>query len=378
MRQQHSDGVRRNFGLDLVRFTAIGCVLTAHFSALFHPPTTGWGAQLQGAVAMLGVDLFFVLSGLLIGRLLFDIAESGPTLRGWRIFMTRRWLRTLPLYWVWLLMILLVLPPPPHPAAMLLRFATLTQNLSWPMPDGLWFMVSWSLTVEEWFYVLFSAIFLGLAAWLGARRAAWPAIALFIAVPLIWREWLPPTETYLKDVLTVASLRLDAIAYGVALAWLERCGSRLFRLRALAALAGVGLPCLFWVQDIGGLWLGFPVSPMTYLNLENTATSLGIALVLPALMALPAPWRPLRFVVVFGSQISYGVYLMHMTVIEAVARANLGLGAAAQIALGLALIAGLATLSFRWFESPILALRPSQGLGAAPARAARLATASSR
>ena len=40
-------------------------------------------------------------------------------------------------------------------------YGTLTQDLlAWPMPEDNWFGVSWSLTIEEWFYLLFSAIFL--------------------------------------------------------------------------------------------------------------------------------------------------------------------------------------------------------------------------
>jgi peptidoglycan/LPS O-acetylase OafA/YrhL len=47
-----------------------------------------------------GVELFFVLSGFLIGGLLIDISDRQPSLRAWLIFMIRRWMRTLPAYFV--------------------------------------------------------------------------------------------------------------------------------------------------------------------------------------------------------------------------------------------------------------------------------------
>ena len=86
----------RNFGLDILRAVAIGLVLLAHglTSATAHsklrvPLATG---------AFFGVELFFVLSGFLIGGILFrSIAEAGvftpAALRG---FWLRRWFRTLP------------------------------------------------------------------------------------------------------------------------------------------------------------------------------------------------------------------------------------------------------------------------------------------
>ena len=111
-----------------------------------------------------GVDLFFVLSGFLIGGILW---RTGAQLRSGRVLMgfwLRRWLRTLPNYYFFLVVAVLVL------------LATRPQSIDWlhrVLPTALFvqnfaqrvtpfFPESWTLAVEEWFYLLFPA-----ALWLG-------------------------------------------------------------------------------------------------------------------------------------------------------------------------------------------------------------------
>lgn len=61
------------------------------------------------------------------------------------LFLARRVMRRLPAY-LFFLLLFLALMPPAQPLFHLVQYATLTQNLFWPMPDG-WFEVSCSLTI---------------------------------------------------------------------------------------------------------------------------------------------------------------------------------------------------------------------------------------
>src|SRR5258708_19209487 len=101
----------RNFGLDLFRAAAILMVLVSHVS-LYASMLLGRskGGLMVGGYALgyFGVELFFVLSGFLIGGLLLEIVDYGMTPRAWLVFMTRRWLPPLPPYSAWAL----VLPVP--------------------------------------------------------------------------------------------------------------------------------------------------------------------------------------------------------------------------------------------------------------------------
>src|SRR5579862_8966234 len=73
----------RNFGLDLARFTAVSLVLVTHCSVMFLSLTGSTPPIVVQMCSFLGVELFFVLSGFLIGRLLFRIVEADPTPHGW-------------------------------------------------------------------------------------------------------------------------------------------------------------------------------------------------------------------------------------------------------------------------------------------------------
>jgi peptidoglycan/LPS O-acetylase OafA/YrhL len=91
------DTTNRNFGLDLIRAISIWMVLLHHagFNIEGLQPLT------LGAV---GVEVFFVLSGFLIGGILFREIDKGKSIfQTLKRFWTRRWLRILPLYYAILL-----------------------------------------------------------------------------------------------------------------------------------------------------------------------------------------------------------------------------------------------------------------------------------
>ncbi|HEX7914772.1 acyltransferase family protein, partial [Rudaea sp.] len=86
----------RRFGLDAWRALAILLVLVGHASFWFLPLTRE--LDVWYSLAFLGVELFFVLSGFLIGGILIDKFRSGSF--HLRQFWIRRWLRTLPNYFL--------------------------------------------------------------------------------------------------------------------------------------------------------------------------------------------------------------------------------------------------------------------------------------
>src|SRR5262249_3561693 len=84
--------------LDGIRGTAIGMVLLHHYfyAALQTKPATLLSyIQVTGRLAWSGVDLFFVLSGFLIGGILLDARYASNY---FRVFYTRRFFRIVPIY----------------------------------------------------------------------------------------------------------------------------------------------------------------------------------------------------------------------------------------------------------------------------------------
>jgi peptidoglycan/LPS O-acetylase OafA/YrhL len=342
-----------------MRALAIGFVLASHCGVMFGRWTgaTVWFPIVGGG--FFGVDIFFVLSGYLVGAILIRHAAQ-PGFAAWRVFMTRRWLRTLPLYYVWLAVLTLFWAPaffrPDHLAILahlLPRYLVFLQNPVFAIPWPGWFGVSWSLAVEEWFYLLFATVLLGLSARFGRTRVLGTLLAAVLIVPPVARILLLDPLSLPGSVLTT----LDQIGFGVALAWIAQARPTAFRRAAWALPLGLALCVLFYRQPVW-LWHG---SYALNRALQYDILALGIALCLPAAARWRAAHGPAAAAVRAVAKYSYGLYMIHLTVLETIHyyRPRIGLGAAPSIALACLLIVVLPVLSWRFLEQPMLRLRPA-------------------
>jgi peptidoglycan/LPS O-acetylase OafA/YrhL len=340
----------RFLGLDLMRATAILMVLANHFISHFGYWFAFQVPPVADAIGDTGVELFFALSGFLIGRILIGIARNRPTWSDFQIFMARRAIRTLPLYFLWLVMLLAVFPPTQDALVTALRCLTLSQNLFADMPPDYFYAVTWSLTIEEWFYLLFGALLLIVASRIGGSRALSFCLALFLLLPLALRLGYQQRGP-------LVFLRIDEIAYGVLAARLYLDRSRLFR-HPWPTLA-TGLLCIA-VALANALPLPNALATPLTVNLEV----IGGALCLPAALRLqrlplwlghPVRWLAAR---------SYALYLMHLTILVDIAEHQwVEPGVMPPIAAALVAVVlpfPLAEMSFRLLEAPLLRLRPHQ------------------
>ncbi len=343
----------RNAGLDLVRAIAVLLVMISHWAnniGAWYGVTAPLFVRDAGAV---GVDLFFGLSGFLIGRILLDLVDRGPTWRAAGIFLLRRWMRTLPLYWLWLGVLILFLPPTAG-HHVLRRMILLLQNFAWPMPPNFFFAVSWSLTIEEWFYLGFG-IALVATAMLFGRRALWPVLLAFIAGPLTLRFLVPAYHHWSNGLWHSVVFSLDQVAYGVVLARIWPRAGWLRRHTAPALMLGLVL--------IAGAWSDLLIPSRLMPELSSTAMVVGGVLCLPAAMRLRViPSWPGWLAARISAQ-SYALYLMHDTILVDIAqplafRHLIARPVAVAIALVLPFL--LSWLSYRFIEAPLLALRPPQ------------------
>ncbi|MET0268634.1 MAG: acyltransferase [Duganella sp.] len=180
----------------------------------------------------MGVDLFFVLSGYLIGwQVLREYAQGGKP--SWRDFMIGRALRILPAYYVVLaLYVAFPLGREGGDLQPLRKYITFSVNLFADWGSGRAYSHAWSLCVEEHFYLLFPV-----TVWLLARR---PRSAYFIAVVvaiiglgILLRAWLWHTHVapvinagdieaamrnYVSMIYNPTYVRLDGLLAGVILA----------------------------------------------------------------------------------------------------------------------------------------------------------------
>lgn len=108
-------------------------------------------------ISSLSVEIFFVISGFVLAPQIIKIFESNK-FSNFKIFLFRRFLRTLPAYFFYLGIISLILGK--IFSLDFFKFFFFIQNFFEINPESDYYPIAWSLSVEEWFYLLFTPILL--------------------------------------------------------------------------------------------------------------------------------------------------------------------------------------------------------------------------
>lgn len=339
-------GERRNVNLDALRAAAILAVLAYHIPQIY---PDGAGALLSFTwYGQYGVDLFFVLSGWLIGGLYWRefLARGSVQLRR---FWARRWLRTVPPYAVALaLSWVAVASERGQPFDPL--FLVFLQNYEAAIP---FFLVSWSLCVEEHFYLLAPVLLLLLRA-LPLRGVGVAASIAAIALPSLLRfvEWQPDLSGF-GYFHTATHLRADGLAIGFVLATVahRRPGWLPVIDRTAAPGAVIALVAVVALEAAGGR-TDYALGGLAY------AVLLG-ALLVVALRARAIPGLFARATTPVAAA-AYSIYLTHPLMLHVAARAyeRLGLqGWIAWLAVVSALVVPAAALFYWLVERNSVLLR---------------------
>ena len=320
--------------------------------------TVGWS----------GVDLFFVLSGFLIGGILLD-ARTSP--HYFRAFYMRRVFRILPLYYAWTLLfgifVLLALWLAPGRTPLTSRdllqvplHLLFLQDFwigmqRWPW---IWFVVTWSLAVEEQFYLL--APFL--IRYISIRKLMRLLVFIIAIAPLlrfvIYRWTGNPFSAGIP-----MPCRADALAWGILLAVAWRQPSFRTFLASHSTLLSRTVLCLFLGVAALSWWLARPPGTVTLTIGITWLAAFYSCLVLLVLsrsggrIAATMRWRWLGKL----GAISYCVYILHDTFNQIAHRLLLhsepqlyDLRGLAVTLLALVLTIALAALSMRYFEDPLI------------------------
>lgn len=379
---------KRVFGLDVMRAAAILIVVDAHATIALKEYYTGgfWHHLLPD-----GVELFFVLSGFLIGSILIRSYEKSGRFDGGLLlnFWTRRWFRTLPNYYFVLAGLIgftllrawrSSLPHTLPPQETLFSYVFFLQNFAHYVPD--FFPETWSLAIEEWSYIT-----LPLLLWAMHRLlpTQWPRqrIVLTTILFIIVGTNLYRLITALQVPISAGELgyrgivvtRLDAISYGVLAAYGKQYFPRYWtdaqlRRRLLfigLALTGIAafttsiLILKFYVE--AGIYPG-------YVFYKRTFYFAFIGLSMALLMPYMDGWRTatggwakfgLARAITRISLISYSMYLLNLTpimlnIIERIPTTSLAVGWL-KVGLFWALVLVLSTLLYKFFEKPVTELR---------------------
>ena len=276
--------MNRNHGLDVLRATAILLVLASH--ALFFViqifPESKTIKLISYFCGFWGVELFFVLSGFLIGKIIKNLIAIEQ--QNWLIsFWIRRWFRTIPCYLLFLSLNVLwyfyLNRSLPESWPVYLIFA---QNLAWEHPS--FFPEAWSLSVEEYFYLLFP-----ITIWFLTKAKLQPATAYLTAgtLLLLFSSTLRfvyathETVTWDSGIRKIVFFRLDSLMYGIYLSYFidyirDFKIKKDFLLIGLSALVA-SLTAYFTLDHDHSFFLK---------TLEFSITSFGFMLVIPYMVDL--------------------------------------------------------------------------------------------
>ncbi|MBI5067374.1 MAG: acyltransferase [Deltaproteobacteria bacterium] len=302
----------------------------------------------------LGVALFFAISGLLITTLLLREQDRSGTisLRG---FYVRRTLRIFPLYYavIAIYVLLVAVLERGSPAgttffANLPAYLTYTSNWFVDLSSGnrVIFYFAWSLATEEQFYLLWPSVVRYARIWFLPPIVMATLLLLGEASRWALETGLVPPDMLLARV--VASVATP-ICLGCMAAYLLH---RPAGFRAAWRVAGQ-----WWSAPLATallvLALAVEATPTALVALAMTCLVVACSIRPDHLLRHLLGWRALRYV----GTISYGMYLLHMLSLNAARRLVPDAGAPLRFALAAAIAILLASVSYRWFERPILALK---------------------
>jgi peptidoglycan/LPS O-acetylase OafA/YrhL len=329
-------------GLDGLRAIAVSTVFIGHaFSNLI--------------ANSVGVDMFFALSGFLITRgLAAQLVSSGKIDIG--LFYFRRALRLMPALVLMVGSLLVVAAMGTHFRQHIIpSLSALTYLMNWSRAFHIgptdWLEHTWSLSIEEQFYLLWPLVLIFLHRWASLRGATW-CTGLLALLSVLLRVYLLHSGATEDRIYNGFDTRADGLLIGCLLALAQP-----FHLSAWASR--------LWLVPVLSVGCVFVFVPWpTLMTLSSTIIALACAWLVLILWSGASPmlaggleYGPVRYI----GRISYGLYLWHWPLLSILWDWHFE-----RDSLGTAMLAGAITLSaaatsFHFVEQPILRLKERLG-----------------
>lgn len=317
------DYSKRIFGLDIIRAVAISLVLLSHSTLLVFPNNKTLLITVIQFFGTVGVDLFFVLSGYLIGGILLKQLEAGKIhSKDFCYFWVRRWFRTLPNYMLVLVLnILLLYVLKGEVINGIILYPVFLQNLITEHPD--FFTEAWSLSIEEYAYLigpLVLFILLKLFKKTAKQKLFLAMVIIIILLSILFRihfefhQVLDSLQEWSHRMRKVVIYRLDAVYYGFLGAFLMSKYPKVVSSYKNVFL-GVGLILFVIIHCLIFLFkLQLEIASVFYTVYYLPCLSLCILLLFPFCIHLKTV-QSIKESITKVSILSYGVYLLNYSII---------------------------------------------------------------
>ena len=297
---------KRIFGLDLLRTIAILLVLLHHGDFIVKK----YNSEYNSIWIFDGVDLFFVLSGFLIGGILLKEINSKDGKINLGVFWKNRWYRTLPNYFLVLISLIFIQYfyfDNYQILNQVNKYFIFLQNFSYTNPS--FFPESWSIAIEEWFYLSLPLLYILIFKLTKNQKKSFVYSAiLLILISISYKSYqfsfdLSTFDQYFRKIVLA---RFDSLAIGVLAAYINFLNPYSFQKKKYISLCiGVLIVLLSYF---------FPKNQF-YLVFNTLIYSIGIGFFLPFFSSLKTYPKVIGSIVLYISSISYSIYLFHFSII---------------------------------------------------------------
>lgn len=357
---------KRSFGLDILRTISVWMVMLSHVAYWCNPTEGGLYFSIIKPL-LLGVEPFFVLGGFLAAISFQSVIEKNNGVvyaSDGRAYIKRRWLRTFPNYFLFLLVYSLAFYVVKPDFSFDITYLFFAQNLYWLSPN--FFSISWSLATQEWFYLLLPFLMIAVGFVVPVLKKINPllvAATALIIFSFCGRYFYLEQNVVLDlegELRRIALLRLDSVGIGVLFGcfyfskkeYFIKNSIILFFIGCVLVVSlsylrrNDGFNSLYWVQ-----MLFYPLF------------SLSIALWMPFFYNMPRDSTPfVARVFENTSKWSYSIYLSHVLFLDAIYIVGKKMGIVFEagwliyslIALWVFVTYMASALIYRYFEKPWL------------------------
>ncbi len=300
-------------------------------------------------ISSLSVEIFFVISGFVLAPQILRIFNTSKFIN-FRIFLTRRFLRTVPIYLFYLILISIFLGE--IFTKNFFKHFFFIQNFLEISQENDYYPIAWSLSVEEWFYLLFIPFLFLTNKFLQKEVAYYLIFWIFIFFFIRLIYFLNNDFSFGQDIRRITLFRLDAISFGIIFYIYKQYIIELLNKFKKFAFFFLFILYLIFVNNIG----------------TNSVFISQILLLICNLFSIICFYffiteenffkKKLKKISIFLGRVSYSIYLSHLLIILVLKKFNLLEFSFLSFLLFLTSTIFISFLSRSLIEEPLLTLRP--------------------
>jgi peptidoglycan/LPS O-acetylase OafA/YrhL len=217
--KEYNININRSLSLDIIRILAVILVFIPHW-AIINLDQHLFFDKIIKILPIIGVELFFCLSGYLICSQAIKIINNKDKInQNLFIYILRRILRTWPTYFLGLICYVIYYR---YFDINVFYYFFFLQNMFWPIISDTFFSASWSIVIEEYFYLLYPLIFLffykllnKIPIFLNKNLYIVISCLFIILIISLIRAFIDiDMSNWGKEIRRIGIYRLDAIAAG--------------------------------------------------------------------------------------------------------------------------------------------------------------------